>query len=118
METRWWNSVELLEHWPGASTAPDGPPGTRPWRRLRLIRNQHEPDGEAVVQEILDAWRLAERELAARVGGVHDMTQLEVRVATLRSLYHDLSPTIAGGRPASWDRLPHRRAPRTSRSQP
>ena len=76
-------------------TWPDGP---TPWagnrRRLALVSaievELTRPSAMIVMQQILDAWRAAERQLDATFESSLERAQVQGQVATLRSLYQGL----------------------------
>jgi hypothetical protein len=96
-------SLRLLLPWipdeaaPGAGgrSWPDGPTrwvGNR--RRLAIVdtveRELARPSAMVVMQQILEAWRSAERQLASSVDGSLERSRVQGQVATLRSLYQGL----------------------------
>ena len=96
-------SLRLLEPWePDESTAEgggriwdEGPArGTSDRRHLAVISAAElelaRPSAMVVMQQLLDAWRSAERQLAATVDGSLERPQVQAQVATLRSLYQGL----------------------------
>lgn len=48
------------------------------------------PSAMAVMGQLLDAWRSAERQLAAAAEGGAEQSRLQVQIATLRALYQGL----------------------------
>jgi hypothetical protein len=74
---------------------PDGPV---PWagnhRRLALVSvielELARPSAMIVMQQILDAWRSAERQLEATFEGSPERRQIQAQIATLRALYQGL----------------------------
>jgi len=79
----------------GGRSWPDGPtgwPGNR--RRLAIVgaieRELARPSATVVMQQILGAWRSAERQLASSVDGSLERSRVDAQVATLRSLYQGL----------------------------
>jgi hypothetical protein len=97
-----WPNLRLLLPWVpseaasgGVRTRSDGP---TPWagnrRHLALVSAIElelvRPSAMIVMQQILDAWRSAERQLSATVEGSLERSQVSAQVATLRSLYQGL----------------------------
>jgi hypothetical protein len=74
---------------------PDGP---TPWagnrRRLALVSaiemELARPSAMIVMQQILDAWRSAERQLDATFEGSLERRHIQAQIATLRALYQGL----------------------------
>ena len=101
--TRGSRGLRLVEPW-----TPDVPPGSRKGaaredrpahiknaqRHLALVRvdagKLARPRAMVVMRQLLDAWRSAERELAAAAEGSPERPQIQVHAATLRLLYHGL----------------------------
>ena len=92
--------LRLLQPWPpdeadaaGGHTWADGPP-QRGRPELALVGvvdlDLGRPSAMVVMGQVLDAWRSAERQLAATVEGSLERPQIQVQVATLRSLYQGL----------------------------
>ena len=95
-------SLRLLEPWEPDESAAEG--GERIWdeapahrtsdRRLALVNAVRvelaRPSAMVVMQQLLDAWRAAERQLDATFEGSVERRLIQAQVATLRSLYQGL----------------------------
>jgi hypothetical protein len=95
-------SLRLLEPWEPDESAGEG--GERIWdeapahrtsdRRLALVNAVRvelaRPSAMVVMQQLLDAWRAAERQLDATFEGSVERRLIQAQVATLRSLYQGL----------------------------
>jgi hypothetical protein len=86
----------------GGRSWPDGPtrwPGNR--RRLALVgaieRELARPSARVVMQQILGAWRSAERQLDVTLEGSPERRQIQAQVATLRALYQGLFAQVRKG---------------------
>jgi hypothetical protein len=81
-----------------ATGRPGWPDGPTPWagnrRRLALVSaiemELARPSAMIVMQQILDAWRSAERQLDATFEGSLERRHIQAQIATLRALYQGL----------------------------
>ena len=81
---------------------PDGPTGrTGNRRRLALVSEIElelaRPSAMIVMQQILGAWRSAERQLDATFEGSLERPQIQAQIATLRALYQGLFAQVRQG---------------------
>ena len=96
-------NLRLLQPWAPDPAAPDGAGrigADRPARQTRGRRTlasvsavevwPARPSARLVMRQLLDAWRSAERQLAAAVEGSLERTRVQTQVATLRALYQGL----------------------------
>jgi hypothetical protein len=96
-------SLRLLQPWTRAAS-PDGrgtpsriedltwPTSQRRHLALADVDEQHpeRPSAMVVMGQLLEAWRSAERQLAATAEGGAERSRLQVQIATLRALYQGL----------------------------
>ena len=102
-------SLRLLQPWAseaapesGGRLWPDGPARwTRDRRQLALPSDLEvqaaRPSAMLVMRQLLDAWRSADRQLAATGEGSAERSQVQAHVATLRSLYQGLFAYVQDG---------------------
>jgi hypothetical protein len=103
-------NLRLLLPWVPDETAPatgrrgwpDGPaPSASNRRRLALVSAMElelaRPSAMIVMQQILDAWRSAERQLDATFEGSLERRQIQAQIATLRALYQGLFVQVRRG---------------------
>ena len=104
-------SLRLLEPWEPDESAAEG--GGRIWdegparrtsdRRLALVSAVQmelaRPSAMVVMQQLLSAWRSAERQLDATFEGSLERRFIQAQVATLRSLYQGLFALFDRGKP-------------------
>ena len=86
----------------GARTWPDGPtPPVGNRRNLALVSaielELARPSAMIVMQQILDAWRAAERQLDATFEDSLERRQIQAQIATLRALYQGLFAQVRQG---------------------
>lgn len=108
-----WGILRLLPRWlsdhleAGGGVAASSGAAAQPLRSLPDLLRDTSPrqavGGRAAVlalRHTLDAWRAAERDIAALVIGSPDRTRLEAEVAALRVLHHRLFIEVSRATPS------------------
>ena len=92
----------VAPEWKGEGASQDRPPKRRTTRpHLELLSvDRAQPErlsATVVMRQVLDAWRSAERQLAAAAAGSPERSQIQAHTATLRLLYQGLFAHVRRG---------------------